>query len=169
MTTRYPEAIRNADPATLERLARLLAAEQPTTSVSTAEEGAALLMPHLLGHEAERLVVAALDRRYRVIDTETLTIGSDGFTIVCPKSILRWALTRKRLPSALIIGHNHPSGDATPSPQDIEVTRRIEAACRVVGIPLVDHIVVGGPNKWTSFAKQGRIVAMPERLGVTLG
>jgi len=147
-------ALLAAEPEILERL--LVAFEPPAPGVvSTPEAAAAIVRPLLVGRETEALVAVALDRRRRVIDTAALTEGNDAFTVVCAKQILRWALTRKRSCSGLILAHNHPSGDPTPSPQDREVTRRVAHAGRVVGIPLLDHIVIGDGTSFRSLATDG--------------
>ena len=110
----------------------------------------------LLGFESERLVVVCVNRRHVVIAAETLTIGSDAFTIVDPRQIYRWALKQKAPAAAIFLAHNHPSEDATPSQQDIDVTRRIAAAGRVLGMPLLDHIIVGG-GSWSSLSENGHV------------
>jgi DNA repair protein RadC len=85
-----------------------------------------------------------LDRRHRVLARRRLTAGTDGFTVVDPRQVFKVAIAVGA--AAVVLGHNHPSGDPTPSAQDREVTRRVEAAGKVLGVPLVDHIVVAGPR-----------------------
>lgn len=112
--------------------------------------------PLLAGHVQERLVCVALNRRQRVLAVETVTVGTDAFTIVDPRQVLRWLLHHGA--SGLILAHNHPSGDAQPSQADVDVTRRIEAACRAVGLRLHDHLVVTDTT-FTSLADLGHITA----------
>lgn len=138
-----------ADPSLADRL--LVVAEPPADrpTVSEPRDAYRVLAPHLLGHAEERLVCVALDRRHRVIAVETLTTGNDCFAIVCPRQIYRWALMQGRSgASAIVIGHNHPSGNPTPSAQDREVTRRVRRAGEALGIPLLDHIVVAGVDQF---------------------
>lgn len=130
-----------------ELVARLLVVAEPSgcARLSTPDDAYSVLAPHLEGWAEERLVVVALDRRNRPIATQTMTIGSAGHTVVCPRQIFRWALLQGRSgASGVILGHNHPSGDPTPSAQDIDVTRRVRRAGEVLGVPLLDHIVVAG-------------------------
>lgn len=146
------------NPELIERLLMVAETTADRTKVLSDDAAARHLMPMLAGHTDERLVVLALNRRRVVTDQTVLTTGTDCFTIVDPKQILRWALTSGRsAPSAIILGHNHPSGDPTPSRQDIEVTRRVEQACKAVGIQLLDHLVICGPSTWSSLASMGYI------------
>lgn len=101
----------------------------------------------------EALSILFLDRVRRVIGGRVITIGSSQFTVVDPSQIYREALEMGA--SAVILAHNHPSGDPTPSTQDREVTNRVAAAGRVVGVPLLDHIVLGASGKWISLAQEG--------------
>lgn len=150
-------AIRGADEATLARVARLLAAE-PTAAVSDPETAAEILWPLLAGREREAVAVAALDRRNRVIEVVVISEGSDAFCVVCPRTVLRWVLTRARPAAGFILAHNHPSGDPTPSAQDREVTTRVARAGAAVGLPLLDHLVLTDDrHAWRSFAADGAI------------
>ncbi len=147
------------DPTLADRL--LAVAEPPADrpTVTSAAAAAAVLAPLLRGRATEALAVAALDRRLRVIRAEILTTGNDGFCIVDPKQILRFALLSGRSGAhAIVVAHNHPSGDPTPSVQDQEVTKRLGAACRAVGIQLVDHIVIVDTGH-ASLAERGELPA----------
>lgn len=120
----------------------MLAEPKATALVRHPEDAYTVLGPMLHGREVECLAVLALDRRNRALESAILTVGCDDHTIVEPRTILRWAL-RTRLPCrAIVVAHNHPSGDPTPSREDIEVTARLAQACAVVGISLLDHLVV---------------------------
>jgi DNA repair protein RadC len=101
----------------------------------------------------EILAAIYLDRRRRVIGARTLTIGSSAFTIVDPQQIFREAVELGA--NSLILAHNHPTGDPTPSPQDRDVTHRVSRAGQVLGISLLDHFVLGAQGKWVSFASEG--------------
>ena len=93
--------------------------------------------------------------------TETLTVGSDAYTIVEPRQVFRWALTRSRIVTAIVVAHGHPSGDPTPSDCDKQVTVRLVEVGAMVGIPVLDHIVFGRPE-WVSMAERG---LMPAAVG----
>ena len=147
-----------------ERLERLLLLMDPAhktgDSIKTTGDAARLLLPHLVGLEDEHLVVLFLDRRFHLITVETLTTGNDMHTVVCPRQIFRRALLHNA--SAIVMGHNHPSGDPEPSRDDLAVTKRVVEVGDIIGIKLVDHIVVGSPGRWASIADRGGI---PKKLG----
>lgn len=135
-------ALLAADPQ-LQARVRAMAAETRPEVLANPADVAAVLGPMIgWSPDCERFAAIAVDRRRRVIDVEVLTVGSDGFCIVDPKQVFRWALTRQRSVAAIIVGHNHPSGDPTPSHQDRDVTRRLIAAGAVIGIDVLDHVIV---------------------------
>lgn len=136
-------ALLRSSPDLASRILYLAEPVAADTAISDARAAAAALLPLIGGFAEERFAVLALDRRQRLIDSEVLTIGSDGFTIVDPKQVYRWALTRKRPVHTIIVGHNHPSGDSTPSQPDIDVTRRLLRAGEAIGIALLDHVIIG--------------------------
>jgi DNA repair protein RadC len=129
-----------------------LAAEPPAQAyVTGAHDALAAVSPYLVGLDQEVLVVVALNRRHRVVAGEVLTRGSDRFTVVDPRQIFRWALLQGRSGAhAILLAHNHPSGDPTPSQQDRDVTRRCARAGSLLGIPVLDHIIVARDMSWSS-------------------
>jgi DNA repair protein RadC len=100
----------------------------------------------------EELHALHLDRALRPIAIAAVTRGSDAFTVVDPRQILRPAVQLGA--SALVIAHNHPSGDPAPSEQDRQITRRVASAARILGIRLLDHLVVAG-TRYRSLAADG--------------
>lgn len=132
---------------------RSLEAPWPDAAVTTPEAAAALLAPDLRGRADEELHALYLDRRRRPVAQRALTRGSDAFTVVDPRQVFRVAV--RLAASGVILAHNHPSGDATPSAQDIDVTERVARAGRVLGIPLLDHLVVG--REVVSMAERGLV------------
>lgn len=120
--------------------------------VLDARSAHAHLAPALLGLADEELHALYLDRRNRPLERRRLTVGSDRFTVVDPRQIFRPAVSLGA--AGLVLAHNHPSGDPTPSPQDREVTRRVVAAGRVLGVTLLDHLVLGHGG-WVSMRESG--------------
>ena len=134
----------------------LQAAEPEPETVCTPQACFEVVFPLLAGRATEGLAVVALNRRNRVIGREVLTTGSDSYTVVDPRQVLRWALLQGRSGAAsIILAHNHPSGDESPSDQDREVTRRMAVAGRAVGIRLLDHLIVVDSGRFTSLAERG--------------
>ena len=91
--------------------------------------------------DVERFHVLYLDRKNRLISDERLGVGTVDHVPVYPREVVRRALDLNA--SALILVHNHPSGDPEPSEADIAMTKEVEKACGVLGLTLHDHIIVG--------------------------
>lgn len=98
-----------------------------------------------------------LDAKNRVLASETLFEGTLTASAVYPREVVRAALGHRA--AALIFAHNHPSGDPTPSADDVAVTRRLVMACRVMGIAVHEHLVIAGGG-YFSFADHGYIARM---------
>lgn len=102
--------------------------------------------------ETEQVRVLFLDRRNRLIADEEQASGTVDHVPVYPREIAKRALELNA--SALILVHNHPSGDPRPSTADIDMTERIRAACEVLGIILHDHLIIG-KSRELSFRAEG--------------
>ena len=124
----------------------------PKTSITTPEQVYQLVWPSLLNQGNEYLVGIFLNRRKHLIQQDILTQGTDWMTIVDPKQIYHKALLCRA--SGLILVHNHPSGDPTPSEQDLRITEEIRKVGSLLRIPLLDHLIVGG-DSYVSFASLG--------------
>jgi DNA repair protein RadC len=125
-------------------------AERP--EVISPEAAADLLVPPLHGRDRERCVVALLDTKHRLLEVATVSVGSIDHTFMAPREVFRDALLANA--SALVLAHNHPSGDPEPSRDDELVTRRLVRAGELVGVEVLDHLVVGG-RRWVSLARRG--------------
>ena len=105
----------------------------------------------------ECFTVLFLDAKNRVAATEILFEGTLTASSVYPREVILAALNHHA--AALIFAHNHPSGDPQPSPEDISITRQLIFACRVMGITVHEHLIIGD-NRYFSFADQGYIARM---------
>lgn len=105
--------------------------------------------------DQEVLGVLLLDIRQRLITDHALYHGTLSKTAVEPRQVLRAALRHSA--ASVVLFHTHPSKDPTPSAEDLAFTRRMDSACRVVGVRLTDHLVVGGLGRWVSLAERGQI------------
>ena len=123
-------------------------------SISSPEAAADVLVPALSHRDRERCVAVLLDTKHRVIELATVSVGSVDHTFMAPREIFRDALLANA--SALVLGHNHPSGDPEPSRDDEQLTRRLTRAGELVGVDLLDHLVVGG-TRWVSLARRGLV------------
>lgn len=88
----------------------------------------------------EEFHIVTLDTRHRMINTHLITVGTLDASLVHPREVFRPAI--RDACSCVLLTHNHPSGDPTPSTEDKEVTRRMAAAGEIVGIAVLDHIIV---------------------------
>lgn len=89
----------------------------------------------------EHFVVLSLNTKNVVIGVHTLHIGTVNASIVHPRDVFQRAILNNA--TSIIICHNHPSGDLTPSQEDIDVTKRIQASGDLLGIEMLDHIIIG--------------------------
>jgi DNA repair protein RadC len=106
----------------------------------------------LAREKVEHFRVLYLDTRNRLIADEAQGRGTVNMTPVYPREIIRRALELNA--TAFILVHNHPSGDPTPSPQDIAMTRAIRTAAEPLSVILHDHVIIGNA-RWVSFRKEG--------------
>ena len=131
----------------------LHAGEKPAV-VSSPEDAFALLSGDLLGAESEELWGLYLDVRHRPIAKIALTRGTRTQTIVDPAAVFRKALQVGA--HAVIVAHNHPSGDATPSLEDFTATTRLVELGQLLGIAVLDHLVIAGAA-FTSLRTHGGV------------
>lgn len=99
------------------------------------------LMPEYGGRPVEQFGALLLDTRHRVLRTALLSVGSQDGTSVQPREVFRQALLASA--TAVLLFHNHPSGDPHPSPDDVELTLRLRAAGELMGVTVVDHLILG--------------------------
>jgi DNA repair protein RadC len=100
------------------------------------------------GERREFFVGVYLDSRSHVLAAEVLSIGSLNASIVHPREVYVPAIRQSA--ASFILAHNHPSGDPTPSEEDIAITRRLHEGGRLLGIELLDHVVVGAGGSYVS-------------------
>ena len=116
------------------------------------ETVASYYMEQLRHKTTEHLTLVLLDNRKNILNETVISVGTSNATLVSPREIGIRAL---RFEAAyMMLLHNHPSGDPTPSRQDILVTRKIKEVSDLVEIPLLDHIIIGD-NRYTSFNQKG--------------
>lgn len=129
----------------------LIAGAEERPQIKSPADVAALLTLEMSHLEQEHLRVVLLDTKNRVQEIATVYIGSVNSALIRVGEIFREPIRRNS--TALIVVHNHPSGDPTPSPEDILVTRQIVEAGKLLDIDVLDHLVIG----------RGRYVSMRER------
>jgi DNA repair protein RadC len=117
-------------------------------------DAAAYLLPMFGSRAVEQFGVVLLDSKHRVIRTSIIAVGTLNSTVVEPRDVFREALVGAA--AAIVVFHNHPSGDPSPSSDDVELTRRLAATGTLVGIDLIDHVVLGDA-RYCSFKETGRL------------
>src|SRR5205814_2613698 len=120
----------------------------------TPRDAASYLLPAFGARPVEHFGVVLLDTKHRVLRSTVVASGTLNSTIVQPRDVFREAMLGGA--AAVIAFHNHPSGDPTPSPDDVELTRRLVAAGVLMGIDVVDHIILGDV-RYCSFKETGQI------------
>jgi DNA repair protein RadC len=130
----------------------LLDQEDDRYQITSPADAAGLLRHKLDALDQEHLVVITLDGRNRVLSQETLYIGNVNTSLIRIAEIFRLAI-RQNAP-AIIISHNHPSGDPDPSPEDVRVTRQIVEAGKMLDIDVLDHLVIGH-QRYVSLKERG--------------
>jgi DNA repair protein RadC len=139
--------------AALELGTRLTLERNHPAQVRSPADAANLLLPEMGLLEQEQLRVILLDTKNQVVAVPTIYVGSVNTTMIRISELFREAI-RRQCPS-IIICHNHPSGDPTPSPEDVAVTRQAVEAGKLLDIDLLDHVVLAGPNRWVSLKERG--------------
>jgi DNA repair protein RadC len=119
----------------------MLAAPEESVVVRSPADVANLLMAELSHLDQEHFRVIQLDTRNRIVGSQTVYIGSLNASHIRVAEVFREAV--KRNCAAIVVAHNHPSGDPAPSSEDISVTRQLLEAGRLLDIELVDHLVIG--------------------------
>nr|WP_298572597.1 DNA repair protein RadC [uncultured Mogibacterium sp.] len=123
-------------------------------TVTTAEDIAELYMNRMRGVKREHVQLFLLNTKCKIESEYTVSIGELNSADIHPREVYSVAIRRSA--AAIIIAHNHPSGDPTPSNLDIAATKRLEAAGKIVGIKLLDHIIVGY-DSYVSLRSEGVI------------
>ncbi len=145
------------------RTARLMAAlelgrrvvaepDSPRPSFRTPEEAGRYLLPRFAVRPVEEFGLLILDTRNRLKKLRIISKGNLNGSLVHPREVYQEAVSLRA--AGLILFHNHPSGDPTPSRQDLELTTRLRDAGRIMGIEILDHIIVGA-GCFLSFKEKG--------------
>jgi DNA repair protein RadC len=130
----------------------LVASPNERPQITSPADAAALLMVEMAHLEQEHMRLLLLDTKNRVLASPTLYKGNVNTTVVRVAELFREAIRHNS--TALIVAHNHPSGDPTPSPEDVQMTRQIVQAGELLGTEVLDHLVIGH-NRFVSLKERG--------------
>lgn len=123
-------------------------------TVRSPEDGYELLNSFLADKDREHFIVVSLDTKNQPVSINICHIGSLNASIVHPREVMKSAILSNA--ASIIVGHNHPSGMPEPSKEDIEVTKRLAEAGKIIGIDVLDHIIVGDKS-YVSLKEKGYI------------
>jgi DNA repair protein RadC len=124
-------------------------------TVTSSAGAAAIIRMMIGGNDREEFVALLLDAKHKVVAVHSVAVGSLTMAIVHPREVFKAAIVANA--SAVIVAHNHPSGDPMPSAEDHELTKRLVAAGKLIGIAVLDHVVIGDEGRMYSFADQGAL------------
>ena len=136
-------------------LGRRYASLQPeeTPVITSPQDVANLLMGEMSYLAQEHLRVVLLNTKNQVVGISQVYVGNVNSSVIRSAEVVRPAV-RQNCP-AFIVVHNHPSGDPTPSDDDIAVTRQLADAAALLDIEMLDHVVIGSGNRWVSMKDKG--------------
>ncbi len=122
--------------------------------ISSPRDANDLLSAYLEGVDREHFVVLLLDTKNNIVGINTVSIGTLNASIVHPREVFKPAILENA--GSVILAHNHPSGDPTPSQEDLEITRRLFDGGKILGIDVRDHIIIGD-GCFFSFRERGML------------
>jgi len=132
----------------------LIRAVADRPQLATPRQVAAYLLPQYGAATVEQFGIVMLDTRHRVIRIRIVSVGSLDSTVVHPREVFREAASASA--AAIVLFHNHPSGDPTPSPDDLALTTRMVNAGSIMGIDVIDHLILAD-QRYFSLVEAGRL------------
>jgi len=138
--------------AALELGHRVRRGRREFPQVHSPQDVAEYLMDSMDAYKEEHFVILLLNTKNRIFKKEEVSVGTLNASLVHPREVFTRAI--RQCASAVILAHNHPSGDPTPSSEDRNITRRLADAGNIIGIDVLDHIIVGNPD-FISFKQEG--------------
>lgn len=123
------------------KLVKESTAKYETNRVSSPTSAYDIAKQFLQDVDREHFIVMCLDTKNKVNAINTVSIGSINATTLHPREVFKPAILSNS--ASIIVAHNHPSGDAEPSPEDVHMTKRLVEVGELMGIPCLDHIVIG--------------------------
>jgi DNA repair protein RadC len=118
-------------------------------TMRTSAEVEALLCPYFAPLDRETFVVVPLDGKNKPLGFHVVSVGTLTASLVHPREVFKIALLENA--AAIVLAHNHPSGDPTPSTEDITITSRLVQAGELLGVRILDHVIVGEGRRYYSF------------------
>ena len=130
-------------------------AKRPNTNIKVIhgpEDAAHFAMPHFRNEQKEHFAIMMLNTKNHILGLRDISVGSLTASVVHPREVFETAILNHS--AAIILLHNHPSGDPSPSREDIAVTQRLVKVGKIIDIPVLDHIILGD-NRFSSLKEKG--------------
>lgn len=134
-----------------------MAEYMPLDKVIDAGDVVRIALPLIFGQITEHLIILCVNRRQQLLAHKVISVGGQAAAIVEPRTLFRYAIEHNA--AAIILCHNHPSGDPCASAEDIQVTEKISRLGTQLGIPLLDHVIVCDDGNFTSMLNRGQMSA----------
>lgn len=128
--------------------------EEPKRKICSPKDVYAFMFPKMREQKKEKFVTLYLDTKNQILKEETVSIGSSNASIVHPREVFKGSLELSS--ASIIVIHNHPSGDPSPSREDIMVTEKLCDGGKLLGIDVLDHIIIGD-GRYVSLKDEGFI------------
>ena len=129
--------------------------DSPVEYLRMPSDASDAIRSYLKGVDREHFVVLFLSTKNKINGFYTSHIGSLNASVVHPREVFKPAIIANT--AGIIVAHNHPSGDPTPSREDVHMTERLHEAGKTLGIELLDHIIIGDPGRFYSMKEKGVI------------
>jgi len=139
--------VRSSQIVALFELYQRLNYSQEKKKITCAKEIAEIYLPKTQPLQKENFIAIYLDAKNNIIADETITVGILNSSLIHPREVFHGAI--KHLAHAVLVLHNHPSGDPEPSAEDLQITKVLEKTGKLMGIPLLDHIILGKDSWWS--------------------
>jgi len=123
--------------------------------IQAPEHAAKIVTDYLRGVDREHFVGLYLNTANNLITIHTVSVGTLNSSLVHPREVFKIALMVNA--ASVVVSHNHPSGNAEPSQEDLAITKQLVEAGKILGVPLYDHVIVTEGNGFTSFSERGLI------------
>lgn len=123
------------------------------SAIKSPADMADMFKSYLDGADREHFVIAMLDRKGNILGLNTVSIGSISSSIVHPREVFKPAIVIGA--SSIVLAHNHPSGDTSPSREDIDITHKLVEGGKILNIEILDHVIIG--DSYYSFKERGLI------------
>lgn len=129
-----------------------LASRDARVAIRNPQDAVDCVMPILRDEPKENFMALFLNTKNEVLRSKVITVGTLDSSLITPRELFREAITMNS--ASVIIAHNHPSGDPTPSRDDISVTKRLSQTGELIGIAVLDHLIIGD-DRWVSLKDRG--------------